>query len=259
MPRADHLDLIRDQFTRQAVPFSTAKTIADERALRLLVAFSDANPGDRVLDVACGGGNVVCAFAPVVDHATGIDVTPAMLERAQTVANARGLENVSWDLGDVTSLPYPDATFTLVVTRFSFHHFPDPAVVLREMIRVCVPGGRVVVVDMHASEDPDKAAEFNRMEKLRDPSHVRALSRAELHALFSEAGLRRVQETAYELRDELENLLARSFPNPGDDAHIRQIFRAAAADDRLGLEVRLEGERVHYAYPVAVLAATRMT
>jgi ubiquinone/menaquinone biosynthesis C-methylase UbiE len=257
MKPASHPDLILDQFTRQATPFSTAKTIADESALRLLVEFSGAGADDTVLDVACGGGLVVCAFAQTVRDATGIDVTPAMLERAKALAESKGLGNVSWDQGDVQSLPYPDATFSIVVSRFTFHHFLNPLAVLKEMLRVCAPGGRVVVADVEAASDPIKAHEFNRMEKLRDPSHVRAMPVAELKGLFSLAGLREPRTASYELRDELENLLRRSFPNPGDDGKIREMFAASAIDDRLGIAVRREGDRIHYAYPVAVLAADR--
>jgi ubiquinone/menaquinone biosynthesis C-methylase UbiE len=257
MEPPSHQDLILDQFTRQAAPFSTAKTIADETALRLLVEFSGAGPEDTVLDIACGGGLVVCAFAQAVRHATGIDVTPAMLDRARALAKSKGLANVSWDQGDVQSLPYPDATFTIVVSRFTFHHFLDPLAVLREMQRVCAPGGRVVVADVEAASNPVKAAEFNRMEKLRDPSHVRAMPIAELRGLFEATGLREPRTIAYELRDELDNLLRRSFPNPGDDGKIREMFAASAIDDRLGIPVRREGDRIHYAYPVAVLAADR--
>jgi ubiquinone/menaquinone biosynthesis C-methylase UbiE len=257
MEPPSHRDLILDQFTRQAAPFSTARTIADETALRLLVDFSGAGPEDTVLDVACGGGLVVCAFAQAVRHATGIDVTLAMLDRARVLAKSKGLGNVSWDQGDVESLPYPDATFTIVASRFTFHHFLDPLAVLREMQRVCAPGGRVVVADVEAASNPVKAAEFNRMEKLRDPSHVRAMPIAELRGLFEAIGLREPRTIAYELRDELENLLRRSFPNPGDDGKIREMFAASAIDDRLGIPVRREGDRIHYAYPVAVLAADR--
>jgi ubiquinone/menaquinone biosynthesis C-methylase UbiE len=255
--RASHQDLIVDQFSKQAIPFSAAKTIADRKALQLLVEFSDAGPRDAVLDVACGGGNVVCAFAEVVRHATGIDVTPAMLDRARTIAAHKGLRNVSWDHGQAACLPYADGSFTIVVTRFSFHHFIEPLAVLKEMVRVCAPGGRVLVADMHTSADAAKGAAFNRMEVLRDPSHVRALALAELKALFPASGLPEARVAFYELRDELDNLLARSFPNPGDDERIRQIFIASAADDRLGIPIRLDGNCVHYAYPVAVLAATR--
>lgn len=257
MTAANHQDLILDQFTRQATPFNLAQTIASEDALRLLVDFSGAGPDDKVLDVACGGGLVVCAFASVVRHATGIDVTPAMLERCRALARQKNLSNVSWDQGDVQSLPYPDGAFTVVVSRFTFHHFLDPLAVLKEMVRVCAPGGTIVVADVEANADSAKAAEFNRMEILRDPSHVRAMPGAELKQLFRAAGLVETRTGAYELRDELENLLGRSFPNPGDDDKIRAIFSASAGDDRLGIPVRRDGRYIHYAYPVILLAATR--
>lgn len=156
-----HQDRILDQFTRQATPFRTAGTITDANALRMIVEAAAPSPGDTVLDVACGGGIVVCAFAPHVKHATGIDMTPAMLDRARQHAAESGIGNVTWDRGDVTALPYPDGAFEIVVTRFSMHHLLDPLGVLREMVRVCAPGGRVVVVDMYASDDPAKAAEWN--------------------------------------------------------------------------------------------------
>ncbi|NOT57836.1 MAG: methyltransferase type 11, partial [Deltaproteobacteria bacterium] len=63
-----HHELILDQFTKQAVPFATAPGIKDEEALRLVVEFTGAGPHDTVLDVACGPGLIVCAFAKVVKH-----------------------------------------------------------------------------------------------------------------------------------------------------------------------------------------------
>jgi ubiquinone/menaquinone biosynthesis C-methylase UbiE len=252
-----HQSLIRDQFTRQATPFSTAAPIADAGTLRMIVEAAEAGPSDTVLDVACGGGIVVCGFAPHVRHATGIDMTPAMLERARSLAAEKGIANVAWREGDVTHLPYPDGAFTIVVTRFAVHHFPDPQAVFREMVRVCAPGGRVVVVDTCASPDPAKAAEFNRLEKLRDPSHARALPLTELKGLFRNAGLAEPRESFYELRDTVEHLLARSFPNPGDDKKIIEMFTASLADDRLGIPVQRAGDSLDYAYPVAILAARR--
>jgi ubiquinone/menaquinone biosynthesis C-methylase UbiE len=257
MTDAAHSSLIRDQFTRQATPFSTAAPIADAGALALIVEAAGAGPDDRVLDVACGGGIVVCAFAPRVKHATGIDMTAAMLERARRLAAEKGIANVTWHEGDVTQLPYPNGAFTIVVTRFAVHHFPNPPAVFREMVRVCAPGGRVVVVDTYASPDPAKAAEFNRLEKLRDPSHARSLALAELKDLFRAAGLAEPRASFYELRDTVENLLARSFPNPGDDREIIDLFTASIADDRLGIPVRRDGDKLEYAYPVAILAAER--
>src|SRR5260370_22908812 len=189
MTDAAHSSLIRDRFTRPAAPFSTAAPIADAGALAMIVAAAEAGPDDLVLDVACGGGIVVCAFAPHVKHATGIDMTPAMLDRARHLAAEKAITNVTWRESDVARLPYPDGAFTILVTRFAMHHFPDPAAVFREMVRVCAPGGRVVVVDTYVSPDPRKATEFNRLEKLRDPSPVRSLALVELKDLFRAIGL----------------------------------------------------------------------
>jgi SAM-dependent methyltransferase len=253
---ADHREAILDQFTRQAVPFSTAPGIKNEQALSLLVEASGAGPTDTVLDVACGGGNVVCAFARVVRHATGIDLTPAMIEQAKALERDQGLANVSWRVGDVLPLPFPDGAFSIVTARYAFHHFLDPRAVLAEMKRVCAPGGRVLVADTDASSDPAKAAELNRMEKLRDPSHVRAMPRAELLDLFRSVGLSQPRLTQYRLESELEGLLSRSFPLPGDADKIRTLFTASLEDDRLGLPVRREQNQIHLAYPIAVLVAT---
>ena len=255
MSTSKHSDRILDQFTKQAVPFASAPGIKDEEALRLVVDFAGAGPDDTVLDVACGPGLVVSAFARVVRHATGIDLTPAMLDRARALANERGLTNVTWQLGDVLPLPYPDGAFSIVTSRFAFHHFLDPRAVLAEMKRAGAPGGRVVVVDNVASPDPAKANTFNRMEKLRDPSHVRALSLTELRSLFPAVGLPEPGETFYKLEGDVEGMLSRSFPNPGDADQVRRMFVAALADDSLGHEVWRDGELIRYARTVAVLVA----
>ena len=257
MTDAVHSDLIRDQFTRQATPFSTAAPIASDAALKMIIDAARPRPSDTLLDVACGGGIVVCAFAPHLRHATGIDVTPAMLERARVLAAEKGLANIAWQEGAVERLPYADGAFTIVVTRFAMHHFLDPAAVFREMVRVCAPGGRVVIVDTYTSEDPAKAAAFNRLERLRDPSHARSLYLTELKGLYRTAGLGEPRASFYELRDTVTNLLARSFPNPGDDAKIVAMFEASIVDDSLGIPVHRNGEELEYAYPVAILVADR--
>lgn len=250
-----HRDLILDQFTRQAVPFTTAPGIKDEQALALLVEAAGAGPDDTVLDVACGGGNVVCAFARVVRQATGIDLTPAMIERARALEAERGLGNVRWHVGDISPLPFADGAFTIVASRYAFHHFPEPRAVLAEMRRVCAPGGRVLVADADAPADPAKAAELNRMEKLRDPSHVRAMPRAELIALFREVGLGAPRLAQYTLESELDGLLSRSFPLPGDAEKIRAMFAASLEDDAMGLSVRRDAGQIRLSYPIAVLVA----
>jgi SAM-dependent methyltransferase len=250
-----NVDIVLDQFTRQAAPFANSAAMRDEDALRLLVEFSGAGAGDTVLDVACGPGLVVAAFAKVCQRATGIDLTPAMIEKAREHAAVLGLTNVDWHVGNVLPLPFADRAFSVVVCRFAFHHFPDPLAVLREMARVCTRPGRIVIADMAASDDPKRADALNRMERLRDPSHTRALSLAELRDLFARTGLPAPRETYYDVRAELEGLLATSFPAPGDIPVIRQMFAASLADDGLGMKTKQKGDKILLSYPIAILAA----
>ena len=143
-----HREQILDQFTRQAVPFSSAPAIRNQEALNRIVELAGAGPEDTVLDVACGPGLLVCAFARVVRHATGIDLTPAMLEQARELQRQQGLLNITWRLGDVLPLPYEDGEFSIVSARFAFHHFLNPLAVLKEMRRVrpwAVRGGQAPV------------------------------------------------------------------------------------------------------------------
>jgi 8-oxo-dGTP pyrophosphatase MutT (NUDIX family) len=120
------------------------------------------------------------------------------------------------------------------------------------MVRVCSPGGRVVVVDVFTS-GPEQAETYNRMEKLRDPSHVRALSLEELTTLLTQAGLPDVRMQLYKHEVELEQVLQRSFPNPGDADTIRQMFIEDLGRDRLGLGVHRRDGDMHFAYPVVML------
>ena len=252
---SSHRSRILDQFTRQAEPFSQSPSVRNQEALEFIVRMAEAGPEDTSLDVACGPGLLACAFARMVLYATGIDMTPAMLEQARKAQQEQGLANVSWQQGDVTRLPYPDAHFSIVSSRFVFHHLEDPLVVIKEMNRVCKPGGRVVVADMAPA--PEKADALNAEERLRDPSHVRAMPEAELRGLFTQAGLPEPLVGHYSVECELEDLLSRSFPNPGDDERIRKIFADSIAGNTLDLNTRIEDGKIYYSFPVAVLVAKR--
>jgi len=254
---ASQRERILDQFSRQAVPFSTAPPIRDEGALQLLVDAADTGADDTVLDVACGPGIVACAFARVARQVTGIDLTPAMLERAEMLAAEHGLSNVRFQLGDVLPLPFADATFSIVVSRFAFHHFEDPGAVLAEMRRVCRHGGHVVVADLLASPEPAKAAAFHEMEMLRDPSHVRALTLDELRDLYRQGGFGNPAERFWRMDIDVDGLLDRSFPVPGTEPTILRMFEESVADDAMGLQTRREKGRLRFTYSNVVLSARR--
>ena len=250
-----HNSRILDQFTRQAVPFSTAPAIRNEEALNRIVEWAGAGPEDTVLDVACGPGLLVCAFARVVKYATGVDMTPAMLEQARKLQQEKGVTNVTWQTGDVYSLPFPPAQFSIVSSRFAFHHLEEPLKALKEMKRACKPGGRIVVADM--APVPAKAVALNTAEKLRDPSHVRALPLNELRELFEQTNLPEPTVTTYRMEGEMEDLLARSFPNEGDADRLRKIFADSIPTDALDLNTNQKNGKIYYSFPVAVLVSVK--
>jgi ubiquinone/menaquinone biosynthesis C-methylase UbiE len=247
-----HSEAIVDQFTRQAAQFAASPTARSEEILERILRLAEPKPSDISLDVACGPGVLVCALAKQVREARGIDLTPAMLEQARRTQQAEGVKNVAWDQGDVSAMPYADVTFDIVTCRFAVHHFPDPLPVLREMRRVCRPGGRIVIAD--SAPAAAKADAFNAMEKLRDPSHTRALPVEKMTELFRRSGLPEPRVERTRLGLDLDEFLARSYPQEGDEARIRQMFERVLTDDAMDLEPRREGTKIRFSVPVGIFA-----
>lgn len=250
-----HNQSIVEQFTKQAVPFSKKTAMSSEAIFKLMLEMCEVTPQDKALDVACGPGLTACAVAAVAAHVTGIDLTPAMVERARLRQAELGLTNLDWRLGDVYSLPFANDSFSLVLTRFSFHHFLNPAAVLAEMIRVCQPGGRVMVWD--SVPDADKTDAYNELEKLKDPSHARALPAEELLAIINDSGLKNIKSAPFNLEFALETQLAGMFPNPGDEEKIRQIYIDNLTTDTVGMGVHKRGEAIHFHYPTMIVVGTK--
>jgi ubiquinone/menaquinone biosynthesis C-methylase UbiE len=249
---------ILDQFTKQAESYARLVQQSGDTSLEPLLNATRPTKADRVLDLACGAGSFTLALARVAGHVTGLDLTPAMIEQARALQAELGIDNVDWRLGDALPLPFPDASFTLVVTRAAFHHLADPGAVLGEMARVCSPAGRIAVLDM--TPDPRTADALNRIERLRDPSHVRALTPAALRALGEGIGLVETAAVAIPGRPlPLEAVLATSFPNPGDMETIRALYRedAAGGDDRLGLKASYRDGEIVVSYPMTMVVWRR--
>lgn len=101
---------------------------------------------DRLLDVACGTGNLALPAAQAGAKVTGLDIAPNLLEVARARAAATGL-SIQFDEGDAEQLPYEDETFDVVVTMFGAMFAPNPVKVAAELIRVCRSGGRLAMAN----------------------------------------------------------------------------------------------------------------
>jgi SAM-dependent methyltransferase len=112
----------------------------------LLCEAVDLRAGERVLDVACGNGNASLAAARRFCQVTGVDYVPALLERARERAKAEGLE-ATFQEGDAEDLPFPDASFDVVLSTCGAMFAPDQEQTAGELLRVCRPGGRIGMIN----------------------------------------------------------------------------------------------------------------
>lgn len=184
-----HLGVVQKQFTKTAEAFLKYAVRDSPETMAERVAYAGPQPDDLVLDVACGPGTLVLAFAPHVKFARGIDVTGAMLERARQIQQERRITNAAFDRGDAAQLPYPDRAFSLATCQYAFHHIAKPEAVLKEMLRVTQPEGRQMIVDTVGPESDEKWELHNRIETIRDPSHTESLRLTAFLALFDRLDL----------------------------------------------------------------------
>ena len=187
--QAAHREVTRREFARQAASFERAGSLF--RAVDILEwigAHVPVTASDVVLDVAGGTGQLARHLARSAGFAVVVDLTAEMLQTGARTAHDAGDRNVVFVEGDATRLPFASEQFDVVVSRFALHHVDDVAAAGREMARVCRPGGTVAVIDLVA-QGGAAGARHNELERLRDPSHARALEEPELVAVLADAGV----------------------------------------------------------------------
>jgi ubiquinone/menaquinone biosynthesis C-methylase UbiE len=192
--------LVQSQFGAHAAAYAASAVHAHGWSLERLVALLAPQPGERALDIATGAGHTAAALAPLVDSVVASDITQEMLTEAAKLARKRDLANMQIAVADAEQLPFPARSFDIVVCRLAAHHFPQPQRFVAEAARVLKRGGRFGLVDniapdsevLHgatAAEVEATAQRYNAFEKLRDPSHGRALALGEWREVIAAAGL----------------------------------------------------------------------
>ncbi|WP_188421401.1 class I SAM-dependent methyltransferase [Oxalicibacterium solurbis] len=176
------------QFGETASAYLTSTVHAQGEDLKRLQTIVGGQSIAKVLDLGCGGGHVSFAVAPSVASVVACDLSVQMLEVVAAAAQQRGLSNIVTQQAQAEKLPFDDASFDIVITRFSAHHWYDVPAGLREAHRVLKTGGRMIVIDIVAPEQPLLDTMLQSVEILRDASHVRDYRISEWSAMLRAVG-----------------------------------------------------------------------
>jgi ubiquinone/menaquinone biosynthesis C-methylase UbiE len=153
-------------------------------------------------------------------------------------------------------LQFSDNQFSVVVTRFSFHHFMDYEKVFDEMIRVCKPNGSIMVVDVVLPTD--KANNYDQMEKLRDSSHVAALTVEKFDVLFQNQKLKECSKYYYEMAIELETQINASYLSDAEKEELKSMVIQDIGINNLGVNVNSIDGKYYLHYPICIYVGKKV-
>ncbi|WP_284077476.1 class I SAM-dependent methyltransferase [Herbaspirillum aquaticum] len=225
-----HQQVVTEQFGSTAAAYLTSSVHAQGADLQELAQIAAAIPGARVLDLGCGGGHASFAVAPVVEKVIAYDLSEDMLKVVAGAAAERGLANLAVRQGSADRLDFPDASFDLVCTRFSAHHWRHLPQALGEVFRVLKPGGRFIVIDTAAPADVLADTYVQAIELLRDTSHVRNISLNSWRKLLTTAGFGIAHDKTWKLRLEFDSWVARMRTPQDNITAIRALWQAAPGE-----------------------------
>jgi ubiquinone/menaquinone biosynthesis C-methylase UbiE len=247
---------VQSQFGQVAANYSTSTVHMRGADLDAMIAAAKLNGNEQVLDAGTGTGHTALAFARHAGHVVAVDFTENMLAQGRQLAAAQGITNVDFRQGDAEALPVDDASFDLVVSRYSAHHWPHPQQALREFIRVLKPGGRLILNDIVSYDDLVCDTYLQSIELLRDPSHVRDHSVVQWLAMLATAGFGDAQVVYQgDVWIDFEKWITRMATPPANAAMIRTLFDGAPAEFRTVLKIEANH---NFSFTGAVLAATRL-
>ncbi|OGF57756.1 MAG: hypothetical protein A2Z21_07600 [Candidatus Fraserbacteria bacterium RBG_16_55_9] len=159
--------------------------------------------------------------------------------------------------GDVEYLPFAEGTFDLVTCHKAFHHFQRSERVLSELHRVLRQGGRLTLGDTISSEDPAKNEYHNRLERLRDPSHVQMHSVSQLRAFAERSGFSVEDISQFDDERDFETWMKTITPPADVIEKIRGMMIAGIPHDPTGQNVRLVDGKLYYTRHSLVLSALK--
>ena len=186
-------------------------------------------------------GHASFTAAQQVAHVTAYDLSSQMLEVVAEAAKAKGLDNIDTRQGYAESLPFDDASFEVVISRYSAHHWHDVGQALREVKRVLKPGGIFIIMDVMSPGHPVRNIWLQTVEALRDTSHVQNYASGEWLSLITEAGLIARSLITDRLPLEFSSWIARMRTPEALSQAIRLYQESASAEVKAYFELQDDG------------------
>ncbi len=239
--RQNHENNVDRQFGEQAAAYLSSHVHARGVDLEKLQVLLAGKSHAQVLDLGCGAGHVSFTVAPEVAQVTAYDLSASMLAVVAQSAAERKLDNITTRQGQAERLPFGEATFDYVISRYSAHHWQDVGQGMREIGRVLKPGGRAVIIDVCSPGHPLLDTYLQTVEMLRDTSHVRDYSSAEWLQLASDAKLRITGLEHDRLHLEFSSWVARMRTPEALATAIRQLQNAMPREVHHHFEILPDG------------------
>ena len=217
-----------EQFAKNPEQYRDDKVFAEGKDLEEMKQAVGLPKVQTLLDIGSGAGHTAIAFAGIAEKCIGIDVTPEMVTVAKQLAEKKGIKKVTFQEGDVESLPFADESFCVLTCRLAAHHFPHIEKAMQEISRVLKPGGVFLLVDHYAPDDADLDHFVNEVDQTRDASHVREYTLNEWKESFQQNGLSYEEISKWDILLQYDTWVARSATPEAAQQKLQHVFQSAS-------------------------------
>lgn len=178
-----------------------AGIIKDDNHLSILLNLVENSGYNRILDIGTGTGYLAFPLAERFPEASvcGIDIAETIVMKNNAIVKEKGITNLKFEVFDGLKYPFPDESFDLIVTRYAFHHFPNAADAIRQMNRILIKGGRVLVSDPLRNEK-DENRVIDMFMRVKKDGHIQFYSSNELDDLFNGNGFRKESQVITDMK-----------------------------------------------------------
>jgi SAM-dependent methyltransferase len=237
----EHASLVEAQFGPRAKAYVESAVHSQGPDLDALRAIVTAAAPARALDLGTGGGHVAYLLAQHAKTVTACDLSPEMLRAVAATAQERGLGNIETVEAPAERLPFEDASFDFVASRYSTHHWHDFEAGLREARRVLKDAAPAIFMDAYAPGQALLDTHLQAVELLRDTSHVRDYSMREWQGALGRAGFAPRACRTWRLRMDFPVWIARMRTPEINQRAIRALQDTAAAEVRRHFAIEPDG------------------